>query len=70
MTVNDTNEGKIGILVDSASPMIASKSSKTIVLVTFDVIGDKAEPSVSLSGSVAPVSVSDSYGNPLAAMWH
>lgn len=70
LTVNDTNEGKIGILVDSASPMIASKSSKTIVLVTFDVIGDKAEPSVSLSGSVAPVSVSDSYGNPLAARWH
>ncbi len=70
LTFNDTKEGEIGILVDSASQMTASKNSKTVVFVTFDMVGETAQPSVSITGSVAPLSVSDPFGNPLAARWY
>ncbi len=64
LTVNTNETGRIGILVDSAEPMIVSTTSKAIVLVTFNVSPTAiGAPKVALSGSLAPLSISDRDGN-------
>jgi|CXWL01.1.fsa_nt_gi hypothetical protein len=66
LTVNVNEKGRITVLVDSATAWAAAKGAKSIVVVTFDVVGDEA---VSFDGSIKEMSVSDVFGNPLAVRW-
>lgn len=70
LTVNDSgsNEGRLGILMDSSLPVEQGKG-KRILLVTFDVSDEAPEAAsrVRITGSVARVGISDGVGNELPA---
>jgi photosystem II stability/assembly factor-like uncharacterized protein len=66
LTVNANEKGRIAVLVDSGTAWAAAKGAKSVVVVTFDVVGDEA---VSFGGSISEISVSDAFGNPLAVRW-
>lgn len=69
LTVNDTQKGKIGILIDSDLPMIVGEKGRRVVMVTFNLSADAAGSGISLTSSLAAMSIADSFGNPLYARW-
>jgi hypothetical protein len=63
LTYNLREKGRVGILVDSVNAMSSSAVSQRVIKVTFDLTGaDEGEFAFALSGSLAPVSVSDAFG--------
>lgn len=64
LTLKLTDDGRIGVLIDSSMPLAAAGGPKPLVFVTFDVAGlDVPEVSILLSGSLAPLSLSDAHGD-------
>lgn len=70
LTVNDTTDGRLRILVDSAAPMPASAEAKKIVLIRFTITGTPGGPMVWFSGTAKDRSISDWYGNDLSIRSH
>ncbi len=71
LTVNATQSGRIGILIDSNEPMIASAMPQRLLIVTFDVIADgESTAGFKLTGSLAALGISDAGGNELSARYH
>jgi hypothetical protein len=66
LTVNANDKGRIAVLVDSGTAWAAAERAKSIVVVTFDVVGDEVVP---FGGAISEISVSDAFGNPLAVKW-
>lgn len=64
LTVNTTEAGRIGILLDSTTPLTASAMPTAIIMITFDVKGSGETPIV-ISGSLAAQGISDGDGNML-----
>lgn len=67
LTVNDTQKGRLTILVDSALPMDLSKSPRRIAVIVFESDIGQGSSSVKFPGTLRELSVSDAYGNELAA---
>lgn len=66
LTVNATQEGRIGILADWAEAMAASTKPKQIILVIFDVTArTDGNARLSLTDALAAKGVADSKGNTL-----
>ena len=67
ITVNDQQSGRVVILVDSAQPAARSEIARSIVLITFDVLGKgQVDVTESATVSLSDLSVADELGNPLA----
>ena len=70
LTLNTSEEGRIGILVDSGSAWAASKTARRLVVVTFSVIDDAGiNEQVSFESGLAKMNVSDAFGNSLVTRW-
>lgn len=70
LTVNSTQNGRLGILIDSTAALAISKGATNVVVITFDSTSDaERRGTMSFSDSVAARSVSDSNGNALKARW-
>ncbi|MBK6724259.1 MAG: hypothetical protein IPG58_13640, partial [Acidobacteria bacterium] len=70
LTVNTTEPGRIGVLIDSTESMTASAMPQRLLTVTFDVIADGEDTTgFTLSGSLAALGLSDADGNSLAARY-
>ncbi len=70
LTVNASEKGRIGILIDSTESMAASAMPQRLLTVTFDVIGDgEGTTRFMLSGSLAAFGISDADGNSLPARY-
>lgn len=66
LTVNSTEPGRIGILIDSSNAMIASSLPLSIVSVSFDAKEEASgEAPIYLTGSLAAKGISDAFGNSL-----
>ncbi|MFZ1702184.1 MAG: hypothetical protein WBO10_11370 [Pyrinomonadaceae bacterium] len=66
LTVNDTQDGRLGILIDSTEAFTASAMPVRFVQVEFQPLkGDAKKAIFSLTGSVAPISISDAQGKTL-----
>lgn len=62
LTVNSTEAGRIGILIDSITPFTASAMPRVIIMVTFDVQGSGETPIV-ISSTLAARGTADADGN-------
>lgn len=67
LTVNDTESGRLRVLVDAAYPMLASGGARSIVFVTFDLYGEFGASAVWFSPRALDSNVSDRLGNSLFA---
>ncbi|MGE3468062.1 MAG: cohesin domain-containing protein, partial [Pyrinomonadaceae bacterium] len=65
LTINDTESGRIGILIDSLERFETSANPRRFVTVTFDLTGNADNAPISLTGSLASRSISDSAGRML-----
>jgi|CXWL01.1.fsa_nt_gi hypothetical protein len=64
LTVNATEAGRIGVLIDSAETMTASSIPQRIVMVTFDVAaGASGATVIAVTDSLAARGTADSAGN-------
>ncbi|MBK6723598.1 MAG: carboxypeptidase regulatory-like domain-containing protein [Acidobacteria bacterium] len=68
---NDAANGRIGILIDSTTPLGIGSNIKRLITITFDVAAGAAggETRVRLTDSLAPKGVSDAMGNTLEAKY-
>ena len=70
LTVNSTEAGRVGILVDSTEPMTASATPKRIVMVTFEISGDaNGEAAITFTNSLAQRSVVGEAGSILSTRY-
>ncbi len=70
LTVNTDENGRIAVLVDSATALVTTKGAARIVVVTFDAVKDAdGFGTVSFSDAIAAKSVSDAFGNSLPVRW-
>ena len=70
LTVNTNETGRIAVLIDSATTLVAAKGAARIVVVTFDVVSDAdGFGTVSFTDGIAAKSVSDGFGNSLPVRW-
>ncbi|MFZ1701512.1 MAG: hypothetical protein WBO10_04225 [Pyrinomonadaceae bacterium] len=70
LTVNDSQRGRIGILLDSTNAFEASAMPRPFVTVTFDLAhADIGKIPISLTGSLASRGVSDSAGRILTTRY-
>ncbi|MEQ1643954.1 MAG: right-handed parallel beta-helix repeat-containing protein, partial [Pyrinomonadaceae bacterium] len=70
LTVNSTEPGRIGILIDSSNAMIASSLPLSIVSVSFDAKEEASgEAPIYLTGSLAAKGISDAFGNSLSTTY-
>lgn len=65
LTVNTTQPGKIGILIDAEGPFSVNPRELRLVFVTFDIrpTAPAGQLPLNITGSLAPTSVSDPRGN-------
>jgi len=70
LTVNDIQKGKLGILIDSDLPMIVGEDGRRVVMVTFKTSAEFVASNILLTSSLAPMSVSGVFGDPLGARWN
>jgi len=73
LTINDMDaaNGRIGVLIDSTSPLATSSNIKRLITITFDVAGSAVggETRVKLTGTLIKQGVSDASGNTLRARY-
>ncbi|MEQ1645130.1 MAG: carboxypeptidase regulatory-like domain-containing protein, partial [Pyrinomonadaceae bacterium] len=69
---NDAAMGRIGVLIDSATPLGTSSNIKRLITITFDVTASApgGETRVRLTRSLVPQGVSDAEGNTLKARYN
>jgi len=66
LTVNTNESGLIGILIDSAEPIVVSAVPRRIVMVTFDVMpGASGDVPILMTNTLAASGTSDAEGNTL-----
>lgn len=69
LTINNIEDGRIGVLIDSPVAFTASAVSEELVWIEFEVVQDQSigGSAVRFTDSVAGTGVSDEYGNTIRA---
>lgn len=68
LTVNYDENGRLGILIDSVEPFASSDTPARFLNVTFNILR-RGETTISITGDLAKIGVSDGNGEILVTRW-
>ncbi|MEQ1643214.1 MAG: choice-of-anchor Q domain-containing protein, partial [Pyrinomonadaceae bacterium] len=69
LTLNTTEAGRIGVLIDSATALAITKGTARVITVTFDRIGESSNDKIAFTDVLAVKSMANSNGDLLAVRW-
>jgi hypothetical protein len=69
LTLNINENGRIGVLIDSATALAGTKGTNRVITVTFDRTGESSKSKLAFTDVLAAKSMANSNGDLLAVRW-